>query len=286
MQIGERRITVHSRSDKYFFHFLSDLHLGDSQCDEELIISELKLGGQKPNHYYFFGGDIIACIGHKDGRFLPSKLAKRFTGVDNIIDAEISYTVELISEYLGAGQIIGLQMGNHERAALKYYSGSPTAVMVKRLNDIFPVRKDPILNLGYHCFYRIWFKRAGQTMSFIIHAHHGWGSSRTAGGNITRYDRHAMQYTADIHAYGHVHDSTLKPLVQDVKLLPKKLGLKITNSWLLCSPPFQKTLSEPGETESWAETKGFPLRPLGGAIFAVKPNWDTGELKIHPTENF
>jgi hypothetical protein len=286
MQLAERSIKVKSRSDRIFLHIMSDLHIGSAQCDEEEIVKCLKAGGGREHHYYLFCGDIIDCIGHKDKRFHPSKLHRQFVGIDDIIGSEIEYAAELVKKHLEPGQVLGILDGNHERKSLEYCSFHPIRRIVEMVNG-YTTGIPPAQYLGYHCLYRLMIRRgkSATAASFIIHAHHGWGGGgRTAGGSITKYDRHAMQYSADIHCYGHSHDPGLKPIVQDVSIMRTRLELEIRNSWLICCPAFQKTLSQPGETEPWAETMGFPLRPMGGVVMEIDVDWDMGKTKaIMPT---
>lgn len=304
MKLWQRRIPVDSRSDIIYLHLFSDVHIGHRGCDEKLFRKKLKIGAKKKNHYYLFCGDCIDAIGKKDPRFLPSSIMQRVWMPDEtddegeikpvskkqyadcIIDASIDVFCDYVEEDLDAKQILGVMEGNHEGGARKYLDTNPTQRIVDRFNRLISEDVDPfnkIPNLGYQCFYRLLFQRSGQVMAFDIFAMHGFGGGgRTAGGTITKYDKHGKQYLADLKIYGHSHDPQAHEEVL-CGLAPKKLELKMYNSYIVCLPTFLKTLSN-NEIPFWAEERGFPLRPLGNKIVMIKPDWDNLEFEIGETK--
>lgn len=276
MRAAERLIKVRSRSDRFYLHILSDLHIGSAQCDEAAIERALKDGGGKPNHLFIVCGDVIDCIGHKDPRYTPSKLHKRFVGVDDILGLEIERAAELFRKHLEPGQLLGILDGNHERKSLDYCSFHPTRRIVEMING-YTTGIPQCHYLGYHCLFRLSFRRSSTTNSFMIHAHHGIGTGRTIAAPMNSIYRHAVQYRGDVHCYGHAHNPIYKPFVQEYFMSKQSLKVKERQSWIISAGAFQRTLSGPDEAESYAEIKGYPAHPNCGVVLEMVNDWDNGE---------
>ena len=258
--------TIHYTSDiPVRLVFFSDTHDGSRYFARNHFKKFLSSSMDHPNAWLLGIGDHVDALVPADAkRFQISTVEERFLASENpdeILDAQAKDFCQIMKPY--QGRLLGLAMGNHEQAIGKRYGFSIHRQICRDLECD---------DLGYTFLLLLKLTNPGyrHTRSVTIYGTHGFGGGgRTEGGSITKYARAVQYYSADIFLSGHDHDSWVKKVTRigvnnSGKIQNRDLILANTGSFL-------KTLSE-GATPSWAETRGFPPRNLGGVVLELKPD--------------
>ncbi len=180
-----------------------------------------------PFSFAFLGGDLAEFIGLNDPRFdtksVPDILSVAdFGALGDVLMKKVKDLVwPLKSKLLGAVQ------GNHEEVYMRRQSQ-------EQLMQWFCTELG-IKYLGYSALIDIVFIRdskfeipriinldearneegikTGDSSSFRIYIHHGFGNALTEGGKLNTLIKLMERFNADIYTVGHVHDPSAKPIV-------------------------------------------------------------------------
>jgi hypothetical protein len=242
----------------------SDTHDGSRYFARNHFKRFLVQNMDHPNAYLLGVGDQIDAIVPADmKRFQISTIEEQFlTGddPDSIVDAQAKDFCDLIDPY--RERLLGLVQGNHEEALAKRYGTSIHQYICNTLG---------CENLG-HSFMMLlaMVNSNARTRSVTIFGHHGFGGGgRTEGGSITKYSRFTQYYDADIYVTAHDHDCWTKKIA---RIGINRTGKVQHRDQVICNTgAFMKTLSD-GRVPSWAETRGFPPRSLGGVVLDITPD--------------
>jgi hypothetical protein len=237
-----------------------DAHFGGLNCDTEALEALFKKVSGKKNTYLIGMGDMLDCITPQDyKRFRlsgidPKYLTTDVESRDNLIFNQADDLIGLIKKYGIEKQILGLVSGNHPEMILKRYGTDVHRYFCNQLK---------VRNLGYSFALIMSFKYNKRSWRKIVFGHHGWGSSRTQGGNMTRFSKVAQDHPyADIYLFGHTHeqkawsDSPFFPVQRDGEWVwesKKRL-------FAICST-FLKTYSNE-ITPSYSEMAGYSPVPI------------------------
>lgn len=235
---------------------LFDVHWGNKYCDKKAFKQYLKEADDKT--YFIGGGDLLDSIITKDIKRY-TKHADDTTG-DAVIDEQIDQIHEVLEPY--KDKILGLGRGNHEAAIIKHHGSDPIRRLCRRLG---------CRNLGYAWLVRLVLNEDGSRVrSVVIRGHHGWGgSSRTRGGDLTKFHRDMGEWDADIYLYGHTHKKLTDEMPRmsgdwtNERLSPRDQYLAICGTYL-------KTLTET-EDSTYSEEAGYSVVPIGGVVCNIKP---------------
>lgn len=232
---------------------IGDVHWGNKYCDKRGFKDFLADSDDKT---YFLGiGDTMDSIITKDIRRYEKHADD--TVSDAVIDEQVERVAEVLKPY--KDKIIGLGMGNHEKAILKNCGTNPTKRLCEELECKY---------LGYSGLVRFTMTlNGGRGRSIIIRWHHGWGGGgRTLGGSLTKYSKDIMNWDADIFLYGHDHqkkaDTIPRMGLSGDKLINKAKLLGICGTFL-------KTYSLT-EDSTYSEEKGYPPVEIGGITVNIK----------------
>lgn len=253
MKIIEKRIE-YQLGDVIRVGPLADVHEGHKLSDKRAFKAYLA-ETFSPQTYYFGNGDLMDQIIVTDKRYRKSMDASQS---DSIVDEQIDGLYSTLEPY--KDNIISLGDGNHERTICRMCSTNPTKRLAERLGcEYMGISGIIVLRLSH---------QGGKGRTVLIYHHHGWGgASRTEGGDITKYARHAKQWHVDFCVYGHCHKLHAEPWpefeVSGTKLISRPKHLIVNGT-------FQKTLS-PDENPSWAEEMGFPGVDIGAPLLHIKP---------------
>ena len=235
-----------------------DVHKGNTSCDTRALKRYLELEDERT--LFIGGGDLLDSIVVPDKRYQKSvDETKR----NAIIDEQIEMAYDILSPY--RNKIIGLSSGNHEDAIIRKCGTDPTARICKMLST----KSHIVRYLGYSSLTKLIFRhKGGRGRSAIIRTHHGWGGgSRTAGADITKYERDVGKWNADIFLYGHVHKKQTFPIPRmgmvGNKLVSRKQIIGICGTFL-------RTYTE-GTDSTYAERAGYPPTEIGGIKIFMKP---------------
>jgi hypothetical protein len=249
---------------------VSDIHFDSRFCDRRKFRADVRRWGKMKNTFLLGVGDYTEMIANTDPRYRPSGQGAPER------DDQIDWSLDQIAEALEPmrGRILGLGRGNHEDNFLKRHGVN----LVRRLADRLDTE-----DLGFSWMLRLKLgeptappRKWQRSRSVYIYGHHGWGGgSRTAGGNVTKFERLRGSYDADIFLVGHVHqkhtDRYVRIGMAGDSLLAKPQIVAICGTYL-------RTLSD-GPDPSYAEAKGFPPAEIGSIMIHIKPKGG------HPSEN-
>lgn len=244
-----------------------DVHKGNIACDVRAYKKFLELEDERT--LFIGGGDLLDAIVVPDKRYQKSV---DDTKGNAIIDEQIETMYDLLMPY--REKILGLGIGNHEEVIIRKCGTDP----IHRLCEKLSTKNHQVKYLGYSCLIKLAFTDAkgGRGRPVIVRQHHGWGGgSRTAGADITKFERDMGKWDADIFLYGHVHKKQTQTIPrlghQGKKLIARDQALGICGTFL-------KTYTE-GADSTYPERAGYPPTAIGGIQVTMKP-LGTGWMKI------
>jgi hypothetical protein len=252
----------HVYGESVYVAVFSDLHIGHVNYSRRNLQKFLSEVSQYDNYWLLGLGDHMECVVPADFKRWQTSMMVTGDSKDAVLDWQEDEFVSLIEPY--KERLLGLAMGNHELEILRRYGHDPHASVCRQLG---------CENLGYSCLMRLNLRcksgdSAPSARSVILYIHHGWGgSSRTAGGNVTKFSRAVETYWADIYLFGHSHDQFVRTIP---RLMVDKQGkLAHRDATIVNVGTFKKTLTD-GVIPSWEEKMGFPPRSLGGVVIELQ----------------
>jgi hypothetical protein len=113
--------------------------------------------------------------------------------------------------------------------------------------------------------------------SIVVYGHHGYGGgTRTEGGSLTKFSKDLMYEDADIFLFGHVHEKLYKNIPRGYHGISRYLS---KDRYLVIGGTFKKNLTD-DDTTTWEETKGFPIRAIGGVTIKIRPDRDWVKMSV------
>ncbi len=278
MRAIQKKIKVENYNQSIRIIFWGDTHIGSSSSDIDAWSSILRQFRDDPNTYDICMGDVVdAIVGHDDKRWKLSQIDKSIFAeqpnirvVDAILDWQIDQFVNIYVSSWDPRKNIAFLVGNHEEKAAKYHGSDVSARIVRELERKMPSNTHIEL-LGVSGFITLSFDIAGGSyLSLMIYVHHGYGgSSRTIGGDLTKYEKGFTYYAGDVHAYGHVHKLIAVPYDYARPDASRK-KIVCANRWLLLTGSFHKSFSL-NSKPNYSEEKGLPPRTLGAMLLEITP---------------
>ena len=277
MRVYSRTIPYSKPGEKFWLVPFGCVHYGAAACEKTRFTQTLRHYGRKPNTMLIALGDMVDCIVAKDHkRFRPSCIDPDMlagnVAQEDWIDQQVNWFCSQMESYVDPDNLLGIGRGNHEDAILKYHSTDPARRIAQRLDTGA---------LGYTFFYHLNFKREGTGyQKLIVYGNHGFGGgTRTEGGSMTRYCRHAERMHADICLYAHDHDAWVKPIVE-----VDSSGGKVREviKLVVDCGTFLKTFSD-SDVPTYSEQAGYPPRNLGCPVIEITTPTDTDGFKLKGT---
>lgn len=171
---------------------LSDLHIGDSQCDYKLVLERIEYIKNTPNAYCILDGDLMdTAIASSIGDTYAANLQPM---------EQLKHCVKIFEPI--KGKILAVLPGNHESRVYKSDGLDLTEIMCAQLG--MPERYSPTTALVFVRF----GKGAGKhnrPQLYTIYVTHGSGGGRREGGKVNRLADLAAIVDADIYLHGHTH---------------------------------------------------------------------------------
>jgi hypothetical protein len=241
---------------------LQDLHIGSPLFDKVAIKDYLADIDSKT--YIIGNGDIFDMILATDPRY---KKGVESCSTEAIVDEQIKEGYDLLKPY--ADRIISLGIGNHEETIVKHNGTNPIRRLCEKLNVIY---------LGMAWMIRLNLRETtGKGRSIVVYGHHGYGGgTRTEGGSLTKYSKDLMYQDADIFIFGHDHQKLYKNVPRGYHGGTKYLS---KDRLLILGGCFKKNLTG-DDTTTWEESKGFPIRSIGGVTIKIKPNAEWVRMSV------
>lgn len=275
MQIAHHNIAYRSRADTFKLWHITDPHIGAAACHEDRLSADIRRIADDPKAYWIGGGDYIDAICHVgDKRYDPAALAPWALGESDVMGAQIDRTVEMFKPI--AHKCLGLISGNHESAALKYYSRNVYWEIVKGLARQIKKRPED-LALGVQGFVVLHFRRysknsSGNGWPLTIYAHHGYGGGRMPGGHALTLGRVLANYECDIALLGHRHVEmhVIHPvvMVRGGTIHTQHRMAIFTASYL--GNKIERASGAP--VDSYAEQFGLPPLKIGASPLLIDPD--------------
>ena len=263
MKVYSRTIPYKKPGEKFTLIPFSDLHYGAAACEKHRFIDMLKQYGRAKNTLMLGNGDMVDCIVAKDHkRFRPSCIDPDMlagnVAQEDWIDQQVNWFCCQMETYVDPANLLGIGRGNHEDSILKYHSTDPAKRIAQRL------KTDA---LGYTYFYHLNFKRPSTGYEkLVIYGNHGFGGgTRTEGGSMTRYCRHAERIVADICMYGHDHDMWVKPIIN---VDSSHQRVSEASKLVVDCGTYLKTFSD-SDVPTYSEQAGYPPRNLGCPVIEI-----------------
>jgi len=271
MEIIEKVIDYHSRTAKFNFYPLGDLHVGVLHCHEELLKQKVRQIAQDKNALWLGMGDYGDCITPSDFKRWEGRiLAPWMKGQeDNIGPTQVEKVDEILSPIWN--KCVGLLEGNHDDNIRRYNHYNFMTELLKKANQ----KGREVPYAGVSCFLVLKFRRSfgkGDSTRWdcIIHARHGEGSARTSGARAMSVLRMAAS-TANAHIIlmGHLHgqespDVPERLIYKSGKIKDFQAVATMTGAWLRA---YMK-----GAPPCYLERWGTPPSKLGCPRLVIEPD--------------
>lgn len=249
--------------DTFKLKNIADLHIGSPLFDKKKFLDYMSDVDDKT--YIVGNGDLMDMI-------IASDIKRYKKGVDNCetetpVDEEINRAYELLKPY--ADRILLLGQGNHEESIVKMCGTSPMRRLAEKLGVPYA---------GMRWMLRLNMRTEhGNGRSVVVYGHHGYGGgTRTEGGNLTKFFRDMAYDEADIYLFNHVHEKVYKRIPRGYHAGSK---YQARDRLLVIGGCFKRNSSE-DDTTTWEESKGFPIRAIGGFTIYLTPNRDWVKMGI------
>jgi hypothetical protein len=282
MEVQSVTIPYASASDVFTLWKIGDIHAGTRQCSEKKFDQDIAAIDADPLARWVGMGDYGEFINFHDPRFdfnnLSPWVLKQMSGkpLDRKGREAAGFTVAGIQrDWLEvklkpiADKCLGLLYGNHEDVIRVRYECETALGLADRLK---------VLNLGYDCYLRLLFCGGGDkhaAQSLVEYLHHGFVTSRLAGGTALGLERMFMQHPqARIIVLAHGHRRQCIPSEAFNIKWNSKQPFSSVNRYAAMTGPYLRSYSEPGDLAGYAERKGLPLTTMGAIRFTYKPEAD------------
>lgn len=174
-------------------HPMSDLHIGDFQCDYKLILERIEHIKNTPNAYCILDGDLMdTAIASSIGDTYAANLQPM---------EQLKHCVRIFEPI--RDKILAVLPGNHENRVYKSDGIDTTALMCNQLR--LTEKYSPTTALLFIRF----GKSSGDThhrpQVYTAYVTHGSGGGRKEGGKVNRLADLSSIVDADIYIHGHTH---------------------------------------------------------------------------------
>ena len=258
---------------------IGDIHYGVEACDVKLLKDYIDRGIQQ--RALFIGlGDYIDPISPSNRAGIDSIRPKLYDSAQDMMDKAAKEIVAELAEILipTEGHWLGMLKGHH---FWTFQDGNTTDCMLSEsvrapfLGDCAVVFLDLVSGNGG--------KKTGKC---IIWGTHGHGSAQTEGAIITKLERAASDFVADIYLMGHFHRrfGLKRQRIDWVRqgrkhdMIQKQYVIANTGSYLKAYVPGSRRSGKPAGT--YAEQRGLRPTNLGGLFIHIQPRVRNGYVEL------
>ena len=180
-------------TDTIELHPMSDLHIGDSQCDFKLILERIEYIKNTPNAYCILDGDLMdTAIASSIGDTYAANLQPM---------EQLKQCVKIFAPI--KDKILAVLPGNHENRVYKSDGLDITEIMCSQLE--IPNKYSPTTALLFIRFGERNSDHHRRKQLYTVYVTHGSGGGRKEGGKVNRLADLASIVDADIYVHGHTH---------------------------------------------------------------------------------
>ena len=181
-------------------HTLSDLHLGDRNCDYNKIYEQVKQIESNPNAYVILNGDLI-------NNATTQSISDTYS--EAISPMQQLKTVKALFEPI-KDKILAITSGNHENRTYRTDGIDLTEIMARELgigDRYAPESVTLFLRVGELSRNTKTTGKPNQVRQacYVLYITHGSGGGRREGGKINRLVDLASIIDADIYIHSHTH---------------------------------------------------------------------------------
>ena len=178
-------------AERIEIHPMSDLHIGDMECDYRMILDKIEYIKNTPNAYCILDGDLMdTAIASSIGDTYAANLPPM---------EQLKHCVKIFEPI--KDKILAVLPGNHENRVYKSDGIDITEIMCSQLdiaNKYSPTTALLFVRFGLE-------KRHNRRQLYTIYVTHGSGGGRREGGKVNRLADLASIVDADIYCMGHTH---------------------------------------------------------------------------------
>ena len=249
----------YSYGDEIHLRPLFDLHIGHKLCNERKL--RQYMANSPEGSYFVMGGDILDSVIIPDKRYSKSADA---SASGAIVDDQIDRAYEILKPY--RERILSAIDGNHEQTIIKSCGTNPT----KRLCELLSTDSHKVDYLGTKSVLKLMMHdNMSRIRTVKVYMHHGsGGGAQTAGGDLTKYERKAMDYNMDIFLYGHTHGKDIHPIIyydfSGDNLITKRRLICVCGTYL------ESNKIDSG-VDDYAEAKDLRPKEIGGIDIGILP---------------
>ena len=208
MEIARKRIEVEN-GGKVTLYFIGDVHEGSGNHAEGEYNNAVKIidehSRSEENVYWGGIGDYIDAINHKDPRFNPAEIARRYDIVDlsNLAVKQTERFYERTKPIFD--KCLFLLYGNHEEAYVRHNGFDAVNLLQYLAYRDSPEENAPPV-LGYTGFYTFKIRHNGKDNVYHIALSHGAGGGGFREGyGINKVHDVFRWFNADCYIMGHIH---------------------------------------------------------------------------------
>lgn len=283
MEILKKKIACNWGDDITIF-FLGDVHEGSANHAEKEFnesVDIIKQELDKNPHAYWIGiGDYVDAINHRDPRFNPLELARKYEFKDlaNLCAKQTEYFYDKIKSI--SHRCLALLYGNHEESYVRHNAFDPVQLLQYLIMKDSNEECSPFI-LGYTGIITLSIDVKGHRFKYDIALSHGAGGGGFREGyGINKVHDVFRWYDADCYVMGHIHrmmtDTQQRIYTQNEELKRKRI-LYGTNGCYM----FKSSIG----TRGYFEGKPSPESSIGFLRLDIKPNklrdrFDTKLTKI------
>jgi predicted phosphodiesterase len=171
-------------------HPMSDLHIGDTNCDYKAILERIEHIKNTPNAYCILDGDLMDTA-------IASSIGDTYGAALQPME-QLKHCVKLFEPI--KDKILAVLPGNHEHRVYKSDGLDITELMCSQLG--IHEKYSPTTAL---VFVRFGKNERNRPQLYTIYVTHGSGGGRKEGGKVNRLADLAAIVDADIYITGHTH---------------------------------------------------------------------------------
>ncbi len=165
---------------------LSDLHIGNKNCNLDKISRVVDIILNTENCYTMFVGDIIECA-------TKTSIGRGIWDTNMDISEQLSYVSNILKALSEKGKVLSVQPGNHEERYAQLVGINPLEEMCG------------FMDIPYLSFQAYVLLKIGE-QKYTIFATHNIGAGRSKAGKITRAMALKDIAFTDLYISGHTHE--------------------------------------------------------------------------------
>lgn len=184
------RHDLDSNCDSIELIALADLHIGDRNCNIELIKELIDTVSNTPNRYAVLLGDLMntAIAGSKSDSYSETMTPQE----------QLETCKELLEPI--KDKILAVVPGNHEERITRQVGVDMPLILARELG------LDGVYNAeSALVFVQLGRNRSGHKMTYSIYLNHGHGGGRRPGGKLNSLQDYGLIVDADCYIVGHTH---------------------------------------------------------------------------------